>query len=139
MKVEQKDNSKTRDILKIRYRHPVYGENTEEFEGYNYFTRNEESFGLSISRVVGGHTYYIGFRARMDLAINKTYTLDRNDESSHAHLEIDGIDGDKYADGTFRLTRNGDHPQGVFDLVEDGVFAAKGEFDIHEVPRKGRS
>lgn len=115
--------------LDVIFKHQDYGDHALKFARQGLFSSKDGVFHITPGyREVDGHRYYMGIKFRTDLEVGKTYTLDRNDEPVTAHLEIDGIAGDKYASGTFRLSKGGIYPEGEFKLFEEGVFSVEGTF-----------
>ncbi|RON56666.1 hypothetical protein [Pseudomonas frederiksbergensis] len=129
MKIENNVNKKIAGSLEVKFTHQDYGEHELKLEEEGLFSRDSEFFYISPKdREVGGHSYYMGIKFRTGLEVETTYTLKRNDDSVRAHLEIDRVDGDKYASGTFSLSAGMPYPAGEFELFEEGVFKAKGKF-----------
>ncbi|MCO8310228.1 hypothetical protein [Pseudomonas mandelii] len=136
MEIESKNS--TWGVLKVTYKYPEYGEHSLKLEGHGSpLIISGEFFYINPKyQQLGGHDYYMAIKGKLDLEVGKTYTLRRDDADLSAHLEIDHINGDKSADGTFRLTEGGLYPKGDFQLfeeVEGGVLSAEGEFEFQEV------
>jgi hypothetical protein len=132
MEVKQKGDIESWGDLNVKL-NSEYGEHSLNLTGYGYGSSDNELFRIKFSGEIEGHHYYMLAWGRLDLEVNRIYTLGRNEEHIRAHLEIDKIPTDQFADGTFRLTRNGPYPQGVFNFVEGGAFSAEGEFDYKQV------
>jgi len=115
--------------LEVTFKHQDYGDHTLKLEGQGILFSKDGFFHLTPGyREIDGHRYYMGIKFRTDLEVGNTYTLDRNDEPVRAHLEMDNIEGDKYASGTFRLSKGGQYPEGEFNLFEEGLLSAEGTF-----------
>lgn len=129
MDIENSVGGEVSGSLTLLYKHHDYGDHTLELNGQGLLYSRDGFFHVVPGyREIDGHKYYIGIRFRTDLEVGKTYTLDRNDEPVRAHLEIDSVEGDKYASGTFRLSKGGNYPEGEFNLFEEGVFSVEGTF-----------
>ncbi|MCL5224687.1 hypothetical protein [Pseudomonas nunensis] len=129
MKIENSVSSQVSGELQVVFKHQDYGDHTLKLEGQGHMFSEHGVFHITPKyRELDGHRYYMAIKFRTDIEVGKTYTLDRNDEPVRAHLEIDGINGDKYASGTFRLSKGGQYPEGEFKLFEEGVFSAEGTF-----------
>ncbi|MGU9852347.1 hypothetical protein ACU680_16335 [Pseudomonas koreensis] len=121
--------------MKITYKHQEYGEHPKEFKDYGFLFKGEKSFKLLPKyREFEGHRYYLALVFKAGLVINEEYELGGKDAPVSAHLEIDDIEGDRQASGTFKLSRSGEYPKGTFDIYEEGVFAAVGEFEFKKEP-----
>jgi hypothetical protein len=129
MGIKNSVSSQVSGDLEVIFKHQDYGDHTLKLEGRGHLFSEHGFFYINPKyRELDGHRYYMAIKFRADLEVEKTYTLDRNDESVGAHLEIDGIEGDKYASGTFRLSKGGQYPEGEFKLFEEGLFSAEGTF-----------
>lgn len=116
--------------MKITYKHQEYGEHSMEFIDYGFLYNGEKSFQLLPKyREFEGHKYYLSLSFKAGLEVDENYELDGKDTPVSAHLEIDDINGDRQASGKFNLSRSGDYPKGTFDIYEEGVFSAAGEFE----------
>jgi len=125
MSTNKSINSQIPEFMEVTYKHEDYDE--EKFEGGGHLSHGGGFFNINPKeRMLGGHRYYMGLNFKEDLGVGK-YTLDGKDEPVRAHLEFDGIENDKYASGTLRLTQVSPYPVGEFDLVE-GKLSAKGTF-----------
>lgn len=136
--VEKTSSESFYGTLKITYSHPDLGDHTfTAVNEFGYLLGDEEFFRISPrTQKLGGRDYYLVVKFRRGLDPHKDYPLDGTGQTVSAHLELDGIEGDKYASGTFRLLRGGDYPQGKFDIYEEGVFSASGEFEYKEIKDK---
>ncbi|MGE8146775.1 hypothetical protein ACQKP7_16500 [Pseudomonas frederiksbergensis] len=124
--------SRSGDLVLI-FKHPEYGEHTLSLEGKGHLSNEAGYFLINPGvRQLGGHLYYMGLKFKIDFEVGKTHTLNENDDSVMAHLEIDNIAGDRHASGTFRLSEGGEFPVGEFNLFEEDVFAVEGKFAFRE-------
>lgn len=130
MEIKNSVGSQVSGELEVIFKHQDYGEHPLKLQGEGLLSRDNEFFYINPKyRELGGHHYYMGIKFRVGLEVGKTYTLERNDETVRAHLEIDRVDSDKYASGTFRLSAGMPYPAGKFKLFEEGVFSAEGTFE----------
>jgi hypothetical protein len=121
--------------MKITYKHEEYGEHPKEFKDYGFLYKEEKSFQLLPKyREFEGHKYYLSLSFKAGLEVHKDYELGGKDTPVSAHLEIDDINGDRQASGKFNLSRSGEYPKGTFDIFEEGVFSAVGEFEYKKEP-----
>ncbi|MFJ2360797.1 hypothetical protein [Pseudomonas fluorescens] len=119
--------------LNITYKHPEYGSHPLNLKDEGLYADEEFFFLNPRYRTFGGHEYYMAVRFKKDLVVDKEYKLEGNDHGPiWAQLELDSEIGDKNASGTFRLTRSGHRPKGVFNLFEKGVFEVEGDFEFYE-------
>jgi len=136
--VEKTSSESFYGTLKITYSHPDLGDYTfTAVNEFGYLLGDEEFFRVSPkTRKLGGHDYYLVVKFRKGLNVGELYRLDKTGETVSAHLELDGIEGDKNASGTFLLKKGGDYPVGEFKIFEEGVFSASGEFEYKEIKDK---
>lgn len=121
--------------MKITYKHQEYGDHPKEFKDYGFLFKGEKTFKLLPKyREFEGHRYYLALVFKAGLDIDKDYELGGKDAPVSAHLEIDDIKGDQQASGKFNLSRSGEYPKGTFDIFEEGVFSAVGEFEYKKFP-----
>ncbi|RON42917.1 hypothetical protein [Pseudomonas frederiksbergensis] len=131
--MEIKDSVSSSDDLVIVFKHPKYGEHTLNLDGKGLLSNEAGYFHINPKyRELDGHSYYMGLKFKIDFEVGKTYTLNKNDDSVTASLQIDHIAGDTHASGTFRLSEGGEFPVGEFKLFEEDVFAVEGRFAFRE-------
>jgi hypothetical protein len=132
MKGDQK-GVKAWGLLTITFSHEEHGEKKLVREGYD-LSKDGEFFYINPKMAeIDGHNYYLAISGRLDLEVNKTYTLDREGGLVSGHLEFDNVDNDRNASGTLRLNTAMPFARGEFDIYEEGVLSAKGEFEFLEV------
>ena len=116
--------------MEITYKHEE-SEHTIKFIDYGFLYKDGEvDFKLLPKyQEIEDHEYYLSLVFKAGLKIGEKYQLGGEDAAVKAQLEIDHEDGDKYASGTFELSRSGDYPVGTFNISEEGVFSAVGKFE----------
>lgn len=131
MKIELEVEKQVAGDLNITYKHPEYGSHSLKLNNEGLYADKEFFYLNPKYRAFEGHEYYMGVKFKRGLVVGEEYKLEGNDHGPiWAHLEFDWVSGDKNASGTFRLTRGGDRPKGVFNLSEEGVFEVKGDFEF---------
>jgi len=131
--METENGAEIAGSLNVQFKHPEYGSSELELRNEKIFSRREGLFFINPKqRELGGHEYYLSLTFKVGLEVGKIYTLDE-DDSVKAHLEIDSIEGDKSASGTFLLSRGTPYFEGEFKLFEEGVFSADGTFSFYSV------
>jgi hypothetical protein len=103
---------------------------TVSIRGREFLEHSGESFSFKFLQDLGRNEFYIGSTIDKKLPLNVVYKLGEIGTAAHVHLELDGIDNSRNAQGFVCLERGGDYPKGVIFCTEEKAFNLIAMFDF---------